>query len=61
MAYPGNEAWRWRALKLWTRLLRGDAPEIDAKKTPEIDHKRRFRELSVDSLLQVQLTQSYVT
>lgn len=38
MHYPGNEAWRWRAVKLWTRLLRAEVLEIDPKKaSPEAD------------------------
>ena len=24
MRYPGNETWRWRAIKLWVHLLRGE-------------------------------------
>ena len=53
MCYPGNEAWRWRAVKLWTRLLRGEMPEADVKKGDrEAKKKSKVRDLAVDSLIQ---------
>jgi hypothetical protein len=54
MCYPGNEAWRWRAVKLWTRLLRGEMPEADVKKSGDGEAKKKpkVRDLAVDSLIQ---------
>lgn len=51
MHYPGNESWRWRAVKLWCRLLSGDAVD-DSKKTDIGADQRKKRALAIESLLQ---------
>ena len=55
MHYPGNESWRWRAIKLWCRLMSAGAADDVKKASPEgggADQKKK-RELAVESLLQV--------
>ena len=55
MHYPGNESWRWRAIKLWCRLISAGAADDVKKASPEgvgADQKKK-RELAVESLLQV--------